>query len=116
MESPEGASVACDDEEISALKEQVVERLRSVYDPELGINVVDLGLVYGVDIDENRSVHITMTLTTPGCPMHDAIGEGVATALGSLEGISGGDVNLVWEPRWDPSMMTEAGKAALGYW
>lgn len=103
-------------DEYSALKEQVRELLRSVYDPELGINVVDLGLVYGIDIDAEHFVRITMTLTTPGCPMHDAIGEGVATALGSLDAISGGEVNLVWEPRWDPTMMTDAGRAALGFW
>lgn len=103
-------------DEYSALKEQVRDLLRSVYDPELGINVVDLGLVYGIDVDAEHFVRITMTLTTPGCPMHDAIGEGVATALGSLDGISGGEVNLVWEPRWDPTMMTDAGRAALGFW
>lgn len=102
--------------EYGALKEQVRELLRSVYDPELGINVVDLGLVYGIDVDAEHFVRITMTLTTPGCPMHDAIGEGVATALASLDGISGGEVNLVWEPRWDPTMMTDAGRAALGFW
>ena len=100
-------------DESSELKEQVREMLRSVYDPELGINVVDLGLVYGIDVDAEHFVRITMTLTTPGCPMHDAIGEGVATALTSLDGISGGEVNLVWEPRWDPTMMTEAGRGSL---
>ncbi|HEU5348336.1 MAG TPA: metal-sulfur cluster assembly factor [Ktedonobacterales bacterium] len=94
----------------------IYDALHNVYDPELGVNIVDLGLVYNVDLREDGFVTITMTLTTPGCPMHESIGEGVGAALQPIEGVTGGTIQLVWEPRWEPSMMTEAGRAELGYW
>lgn len=95
---------------------QIYEALHNVLDPELGVNIVDLGLVYNVDLREDGFVTITMTLTTPGCPMHESIGEGVGAALQPIAGVTGGTIQLVWEPRWEPSMMTEAGRAELGYW
>lgn len=100
----------------ASLTPQIYEALHNVYDPELGVNIVDLGLVYGVDINADGFVTLTMTLTTPGCPMHESIGEGVGAALSTVEGITGGQIKIVWEPRWDPSMMTDAGRAELGYW
>ncbi len=102
--------------DVESLKGQIHDALHSVYDPELGVNIVDLGLVYGVDIREDGFVTITMTLTTPGCPMHESIGEGVGAALSAIGGITGGEIKIVWEPAWEPSMMTEAGRAELGYW
>jgi metal-sulfur cluster biosynthetic enzyme len=108
------------DATVSAETEKVIgeiyEALHNVYDPELGINIVDLGLVYNVDLREDGFVTITMTLTTPGCPMHESIGEGVGAALQPIGGVTGGTIQLVWEPRWEPAMMTEAGRAELGYW
>ena len=98
------------------LTTQIYDALHNVYDPELGVNIVDLGLVYGVDIRDDGFVTLTMTLTTPGCPMHESIGEGVGAALSTIAGITGGEIKIVWEPRWDPSMLTEAGRAELGYW
>lgn len=98
------------------LTAQIYEALHNVYDPELGVNIVDLGLVYGVDIRADGFVTLTMTLTTPGCPMHESIGEGVGAALSTVDGVTGGEIKIVWEPRWDPSMLTEAGRAELGYW
>ena len=95
---------------------EIYEALHNVYDQELGVNIVDLGLVYNVDLREDGFVTITMTLTTPGCPMHESIGEGVGAALQPIEGVSGGTIQLVWEPRWEPSMMTDAGREELGYW
>ena len=94
---------------------EIYEALHNVYDPELGVNIVDLGLVYNVDLREDGFVTITMTLTTPGCPMHESIGEGVGAALQPIEGVTGGTIQLVWEPRWEPSMMTDEGRAALGW-
>ncbi len=94
---------------------KIYEALHNVYDPELGVNIVDLGLVYGVDIRDDGFVTLRMTLTTPGCPMHESIGEGVGAALGTVDGVTGGEIKIVWEPRWDPSMLTEAGRAELGY-
>lgn len=99
-----------------ALTAQIYDALHNVYDPELGVNIVDLGLVYGVDISDEGFVTLTMTLTTPGCPMHESIGEGVGAALSTVAGITGGQIKIVWEPRWEPSMMTDAGRAELGYW
>jgi metal-sulfur cluster biosynthetic enzyme len=91
----------------------VFENLRQVIDPEIGCNIVDLGLVYSVAIHESKVV-ITMTLTTPGCPMHDSIRGGVEQALLQIEGVADVEVELVWEPRWNPSMMTEFGRQFTG--
>ena len=110
------AAEAMADGSAETLKAQIYEALRSVYDPELGINIVDLGLIYAIDLREDGIVTITMTLTTPGCPMHESIGSGVGMALQPIAGVTGGNIHLVWEPRWDPSMMTDTGRAELGYW
>ena len=91
----------------------VVETLRQVIDPEIGCNIVDLGLIYSVGIT-GSTVAVTMTLTTPGCPMHESIRWGVKEALLNLEGVEDAEVDLVWEPPWHPSMMTEVGRAATG--
>ncbi|HEX2347727.1 MAG TPA: metal-sulfur cluster assembly factor [Ktedonobacterales bacterium] len=95
---------------------QIYTALHMVDDPELGINIVDLGLIYGVDMREDGFVTITMTLTTPGCPMHASLADGVGAALSNVEGVTGGEIRLVWEPRWTPDMMTEEGRSALGYY
>jgi len=92
---------------------QVLETLRGVIDPELDCNIVDLGLVYSVAI-HGAAVKVTMTLTTPGCPMHESIAQGVQTALLALEGVQEAHVEVVWEPPWHPAMMSEAGRARLG--
>src|SRR5919109_47333 len=84
------------------------------YDPELGVNVIDLGLVYNVDVIEDGHVSIEMTLTTAGCPMHESLAEGVGTALQAIPGITSGEIRLVWEPPWDPSYMTGVGRRLLG--
>lgn len=106
-----GATVPASDE----LQAQVYEALRLVYDPELGINVVDLGLIYGVDLREDGTLLITMTLTTPGCPLHTSIAEGVAAALDTVPELPGGEIRLVFEPPWDPSRMTAEGRRELGF-
>jgi metal-sulfur cluster biosynthetic enzyme len=89
------------------------EALRQVVDPELDCNVVDLGLIYGIAID-GAKVTVTMTLTTPGCPMHESIAWGVQTALLNLEGVEEVDVQLVWNPPWTPARMSEYGRACTG--
>ena len=86
------------------------DALRGVIDPELGCNIVDLGLVYHIAIIGTK-VRVTMTLTTPGCPMHESLCRGVQMALLNLEGVENVEVELVWDPPWHPSMMTEAGRA-----
>jgi metal-sulfur cluster biosynthetic enzyme len=92
--------------------ELVLETLRQVIDPELGVNIVDLGLVYRFACAAGK-LTVTMTLTTPGCPMHDSIAEGVKNILLTLEGVSDVEVEVVWDPPWHPSMMSEQGRIAL---
>jgi metal-sulfur cluster biosynthetic enzyme len=96
------------------LKDKVLENLKRVLDPELGINVVDLGLIYDVTFPEDGAVSITMTLTTPGCPLHDSITSGVKYCLEDMEEFTKVDVDLVWEPAWSPESMTPDGKRQLG--
>lgn len=90
-----------------------LEALHQVIDPEVGYNIVDLGLVYSVAIVDGIA-KVKMTLTTPGCPMHDSIADGVKNALLNLEGIADAEVELVWDPPWHPSMISEAAQRALG--
>ena len=91
----------------------VYQALKQVIDPELGCNLVDLGLIYSVRI-EGAKVTVVMTLTTPGCPMHESLSWGVKCALLSLEGVDDAEVEVVWDPPWHPSMMTDAGRTATG--
>jgi len=88
--------------------------LKEVYDPELGVNIVDLGLVYEL-IEHPDHIYVRMTLTTPGCPMHDTIVGAVKWALTEHTGKSEIEVDLVWEPKWSPSMMNDEAKETLGF-
>lgn len=87
-------------------KEVVLSNLKRVMDPELNINVVDLGLIYDINFPDGDKAVITMTLTTPGCPLHDSIVSGVKYCIEDLELFSDVEVNLVWEPAWTPARMT----------
>jgi len=87
----------------------VLDTLKQVIDPELDCNIVDLGLVYSVEI-HGTHVKVTMTLTTPGCPMHESIAAGVQHAVLTLDGVEQVDVEVVWEPPWHPAMMTREGQ------
>jgi metal-sulfur cluster biosynthetic enzyme len=98
----------------AALKEQVLEALKNVLDPELGINIVDLGLVYGVEI-ESDAVHITYTLTTMGCPIGPLIEAEMKQFLSGIQGINQVNAEMVLRPPWTPEMMSEEAKAALGF-
>lgn len=91
----------------------VREALREVIDPELGCNIVDLGLLYAITLD-GTTVTVQMTLTTPGCPMQESLAWGVQSALLKLDGVEEVEVELVWDPPWSPDRMTEAGRARLG--
>ncbi|CAJ1002262.1 MULTISPECIES: metal-sulfur cluster assembly factor [Bacillales] len=93
---------------------EIRELLRQVYDPELGINIVDLGLVYEIQ-NEDGDVYVRMTLTTPGCPMHDTIAGGVERLLERQPGIRSVRVDVVWDPPWSPEMMSEEAKERLGF-
>ncbi|MCC6820810.1 MAG: metal-sulfur cluster assembly factor [Verrucomicrobia subdivision 3 bacterium] len=91
----------------------VLDAMRQVIDPEIGCNVVDLGLIYGIT-NTGTKVTVQMTLTTPGCPMSESIAQGAHWALLGIAGVEDAVVELVWEPPWQPSMMTEIGRAAVG--
>ena len=95
-------------------EEKIVTMLKTVYDPEIPVNIYDLGLIYKVDIDEEHNVRIDMTLTAPNCPAADFILEDVRQKIESIEGVKSVEVNLVFEPEWDRDMMTEAAKLELG--
>ncbi len=95
-------------------KDKVMDMLHECYDPEIPVNIVDLGLVYDVDIDEDANVHVTMTLTAQGCPMSDLIDQQVRDKLESLDEVNGATVDIVWEPRWNPSMISPDGRKQLG--
>lgn len=96
-----------------ANKEEILEVLKGVIDPEIGINIVDLGLVYDVDITDG-SIAVTMTLTTPGCPMHNSITVWVEKIVNQFEPDKKVIVNLVWDPQWTPDKMTREAREQLG--
>ena len=100
--------------EFLALEEKIVTMLKTVYDPEIPVNVFDLGLIYKLDIDDNQNVSIDMTLTAPTCPMADFIVEDVEQKVASVEGVNEVKVNLVFEPEWDKSRMSEEALLELG--
>ncbi|WP_236622492.1 metal-sulfur cluster assembly factor [Thermus tengchongensis] len=94
-------------------KEQVLEALKVVYDPEIPVNIVDLGLVYDVEIHENGVVDLTMTLTAIGCPAQDMVKADAEMAVMRLPGVQGVNVEFVWTPPWTPARMTEEGKRMM---
>ncbi len=93
-------------------REQIIEVLRQIYDPEIPVNIYDLGLIYGIEIKDDK-VKIRMTLTAPGCPLAGYLQQEVKQRLEALEGVKEAEVEIVWEPRWTVDMMTEEGKEAL---
>lgn len=96
------------------LRPRVIDALRKIYDPEIPVNIYDLGLIYGIDIDAQGAVHLRMTLTSPGCPVAQTFPATVEGAVGAVAGVKGASVELVWEPSWGPDRMTEAAKLQLG--
>ena len=92
----------------------VREALKTVYDPELGLDIITLGLVYGIAVAEDGAVLITMTLTTPGCPMEKVIMDGIQHAVSRVDGVTKISVDLVWEPRWSPEKIDPEGQKLLG--
>ena len=97
-----------------ALYEAVVEALKGIYDPEIPVNIYDLGLIYGVDVTEAGHAVVTMTLTTPHCPVAESMPGEVELRVSAVPGIATADVNLVWDPPWDPQKMSDDAKLELG--
>ena len=98
-----------------AIEEKIVKMLKTVYDPEIPVNIYDLGLVYKIDVQDDGETLIDMTLTAPNCPAADFIMEDVRQKVESVEGVKNAVVNLVFEPEWDKDMMSEEAKLELGF-
>ena len=97
-----------------ALYESVVDALREIFDPEIPVNIYDLGLIYGVDISPEADVAVTMTLTTPHCPVAESMPAEVELRVSSVPGVRDAEVNLVWDPPWDPAKMSDEARLELG--
>jgi FeS assembly SUF system protein len=95
------------------LEKKIVAVLRTVFDPEIPVNVYDLGLIYGIEIDEDRNVDIRMTLTSPGCPVADALVAEVTKKVRALDDVGMADVELVFEPPWTPELLSDAARLDL---
>ena len=96
-----------------ATKEEIIEAIRGVYDPEIPVNVYDMGLIYDIKLFENGNIHIDMTLTAPGCPVAGILPQQVAEAVAALEGAGEVTVQIVWEPLWTIERMTDEGRALI---
>ncbi len=94
--------------------EAVIETLKEIYDPEIPVNIYDLGLIYGVDVTEDGHAAVTMTLTTPHCPVAESMPGEVEMRVGAVPGVGHAEVNLVWDPPWDPQKMSDEAKLELG--
>ena len=102
-------------EEKTKIEERIVDVLKTVYDPEIPVNIYDLGLIYRVEVNDEGIVDIDMTFTAPSCPAADFILEDVRQKVDNIEGVKSANVNLVFEPEWDKSMMTEEARVELGF-
>ena len=97
------------------IEERIVDVLKTVYDPEIPVNIYDLGMIYKIDLQDDGTLNIDMTFTAPSCPAADFILEDVRTKLEGVEGVKTANVNLVFEPAWDQSMMSDEARVELGF-
>ena len=104
-----------DNEAKLKIEERIIDMLKTVYDPEIPVNVYDLGLIYKIDLQDDGELTIDMTLTAPNCPAAEFIMEDVRQKVESVDGVKAAQVNLVFEPEWDKAMMTEEAKLELGF-
>ena len=95
------------------LKQKIINEIKKVYDPEIPVNIYELGLIYKIDIDKKNNVNVDMTLTTPNCPVADSLPKQVKEYIMNVKGVSDVKLNLVWDPPWDKSKMSEAAKLEL---
>jgi len=102
--------------EIDRLTDDIVAALKTVYDPEIPADIYELGLIYKVDIEDDRSVNVDMTLTTPNCPAAQELPQMVEDAVASVSGVREAKVNIVWDPPWDPSRMSDEARLVLNMW
>jgi FeS assembly SUF system protein len=110
LENPEAAAAT----DPSDIENGIVEVLKTIFDPEIPVNIYELGLIYDIDIQENGAVQVKMTLTAPGCPVAGTLPGEVRDRVESVRGVTSADVEVVWDPTWNPSMMSEAARLELG--
>jgi FeS assembly SUF system protein len=114
--APDGACDGLPAEELARMTDDIVAALKTVYDPEIPADIYELGLIYKVDIADDRDVAVDMTLTTPNCPSAAELPHMVESAVASVPGVREVKVNLVWDPPWDPSRMTDEARLVLNMW
>ncbi len=98
---------------MSDIKNKIIEAVKKIYDPEIPVNIYELGLIYKIDVDEKNKVNVDMTLTSPNCPVAESLPNEVKENIKKVEGVSDVNLNLVWEPPWDKDKMSEAAKLEL---
>ena len=98
---------------MSDIKSKIIEAVKKIYDPEIPVNIYELGLIYKIDVDEKNMVNVDMTLTSPNCPVAESLPNEVKENIKKVEGVSDVNLNLVWEPPWDKDKMSEAAKLEL---
>ena len=98
---------------MSDIRNKVIEAVKKIYDPEIPVNIYELGLIYKIDVDEKNKVNVDMTLTSPNCPVAESLPNEVKENIKKVEGVSDVNLNLVWEPPWDKNKMSEAAKLEL---
>ncbi len=103
-------------DELARLSDDIIAALKTVYDPEIPSDIFELGLIYNIDVEDDRMVKIDMTLTAPGCPVAGEMPGWVENAVGAVEGVSGVEVKMVFEPPWSPARMSEEAQVALGWY
>ncbi|TPP10938.1 SUF system Fe-S cluster assembly protein [Rhizobium glycinendophyticum] len=103
-------------EEVARLSDDIIAALKTVYDPEIPADIFELGLIYKIDIEDDRTVKIVMTLTAPGCPVAGEMPGWVENAVGSVEGVSGVEVEMSFDPPWTPDRMSEEAQVAVGWY
>jgi len=99
----------------TALRENVIEVLKGIYDPEIPVNIHEIGLIYEVNVDDEANIHVLMTLTSPMCPVAESLPPAVEEKIVAVEGVASAKVEVTWDPPWDPEMMSEAAKLELGF-
>ena len=98
---------------MTILKDKIIKEIKKIYDPEIPVNIYELGLIYKIEIDDKNNVKINMTLTAPNCPVAESLPKEVKESIMKIDGIKEVDLNLVWDPPWDKTMMSEAAKLEL---
>ncbi|MDE6491072.1 MAG: iron-sulfur cluster assembly protein [Muribaculaceae bacterium] len=103
------------DEQRLAIEQRAVEMLKTVYDPEIPVDIYNLGLIYKIEVDDEAVLHVDMPLTAPNCPAADFLVEDARLKLESIDGVKSAEINIVFEPEWDKDMMSEEAKLDLGF-